>query len=112
MSHNTVELTDATFASETAAALPTLVDFWAPWCGPCRMIAPTLEALAVSHAGKLRVGKLNVDEHPLSSQQHEVQGIPTLILFHKGKVAARWVGAVPANQLNAAVDQALAGLPK
>ncbi len=110
MSQHTVELTDATFEAETNAALPTLVDFWAPWCGPCRMVAPALEALAVSHAGKLRVGKLNVDDHPLSSERHEVQGIPTLILFHKGKAAARWVGALPANQLNAAVNQALAGL--
>lgn len=108
MSQNTVELTDANFQAETGSDLPTLVDFWAPWCGPCRMIAPTLEALAVSHAGKLRVGKLNVDDHPQAAARHDVQGIPTMILFRKGKIAGRWVGALPAPALTAAVEKALA----
>lgn len=91
------EATDENFASEVLGAdQPVLVDFWAAWCGPCRMIAPTIEALAEKYQGKAKVMKLNVDENPNTPMQFGIRGIPTLILYKGGEVAETIVG-VPGN---------------
>lgn len=87
------EVTDATFEQEVLqAALPTLVDFWAAWCGPCRMIAPVVEALAAQYEGKMRVAKLDVDSNQQTPSRYGVTGIPTLILFKDGAEVTRIVG--------------------
>ena len=76
------------------SSLPVLVDFWAEWCGPCRMISPIVEALALQYAGKLRIAKINVDENPRLCREYEIRSIPTLLLFRNGQAAERIVGAV------------------
>ncbi len=86
-------------AAVKKSPIPVLVDFWAPWCGPCRMVAPVLEAIAKKHAGKIMVLKLNSDENPEPSARYQVRGIPSLLLFKKGKEAARQTGALPAGPL-------------
>jgi thioredoxin 2 len=96
-----VEADDDTFDAEIAASVPVLVDFWAEWCGPCRMIAPSLEQASRTHAGRLKVVKLNVDESPRTASRFEVQGIPLLVLFRDGQEADRLVGAAPAQQIEA-----------
>lgn len=93
----------------TASPVPTLVDLWAPWCGPCRSIAPVLERMAVSRAGRFRVVKVNVDDHPEVSARLGVQGIPTLVLFRGGREIGRQVGAAGEAQLSSWVDGVLAG---
>lgn len=94
-----VNATEATFATETTSSVPVLVDMWAPWCGPCRQVAPVLEQLARRHAGKLKVVKLNVDEAQQISAGLGVQSIPTLVLVKEGREADRVVGALPAPQM-------------
>lgn len=89
--------TDATFGTDIAEGL-VLVDFWAPWCAPCRMIAPVLEQLDVEYAGKVKITKLNVDENPDTPARFGVMGIPTLILFKDGKEVDKIVGALPKQQ--------------
>jgi thioredoxin 2 len=89
-----------TFEAETWASVPVVVDFWAPWCGPCRMVTPSLERLAGAHAGSLKVVKLNVDEAPDIGARFEVQGIPLLVLMRDGKELDRLVGAAPESQID------------
>jgi thioredoxin 1 len=87
---------DDNFASEVlGSATPVLVDFWAEWCGPCRMVAPTLDQLATELDGKVRIAKLNVDDHQRVAMQYNVSSIPTFILFKDGKIADRLMGAMP-----------------
>lgn len=101
--------TDATFASVAEqAALPVLVDLWAPWCGPCRTVSPVLEALAASHAGRVKLVKVNVDESPGLQRRFGVQGIPTLLVLRGGTVVGRRTGAAPQPVLEEWLDALLA----
>jgi len=87
-------LTDSTFEEEVASAgVPMVVDFWAEWCGPCRMVAPVLEQIATENAGKIRISKLNVDDNPASARRYQVMSIPTLLVFKDGVAKKRIVGA-------------------
>ena len=109
MSENISHVTDDSFEQEVLkSSLPVLVDFWAEWCGPCRMIAPVLEQLATEHAGKIKIVKLNVDENPGTPPKFAIRGIPTLILFKNGAPAATQVGALAKAQLVAFVTPHLA----
>jgi len=100
MAGNLVELTDTNFEAEVLNSdLPVLVDFWAPWCGPCRMVGPSVEALAGEWDGKVKVGKLNVDESGLTAGKYGVRSIPTLMVFKAGEVAATVVGALPKDKI-------------
>ena len=92
---NTLTFTDSAWDTEVLNSdLPVLVDFWAEWCGPCRMIGPTVDAFADEYSGKIKVGKLNVDDNGGSASRYNVRGIPTLLLFKEGKVVEQRVGAV------------------
>ena len=100
MGKNTVDVTDSTFDSDVLKSDKTvLVDFWAEWCGPCKMIAPHLEAIAAELGDKVQVIKVNIDENPLTPTRYGVRGIPTLMLFKNGEVAATKVGALPKTKL-------------
>ena len=108
MSAHTKPVTDANFAAEVLQAPgPVLVDFWAEWCGPCRMVAPALEEIGQEYAGRLTVAKVNVDENPMTPNQYSVRGIPTMILFKDGKPAATQVGALPKSRLKTWIDGAI-----
>jgi thioredoxin 1 len=103
-----VVLTDDNWRKEVLeAAGPVLVDFWAEWCPPCRMIAPSIEALATAYTGRAKVGKLNVDENPAVAQAFAVRSIPTLLVFKGGRVVDQQIGAVPQPRIAAMIEQQL-----
>jgi thioredoxin 1 len=105
MSENIKHVTDATFDSDVLkAGTPVLVDYWAEWCGPCKMIAPVLDEIAVAYKGKLRIAKLNVDENQATPAKFNIRSIPTLMVFDKGLVTAQRIGAVSKSQLVAFLD--------
>ena len=108
MSDNILYVTDDTFESEVLNSdQPVLVDYWAEWCGPCKMIAPILDEIAAEYQGKLKIAKLNIDENPGTPPKYGIRGIPTLMLFKAGNVEATKVGAVSKSQLTAFIDSNL-----
>ena len=108
MSDKIVHVTDEAFESDVLNAdQPVLVDYWAEWCGPCKMIAPVLEEIAEEYAGKVKIAKLNIDENPATPPKYGIRGIPTLMLFKDGNVEATKVGAVSKSQLSTFLDSNL-----
>lgn len=108
MSNTIIQLSDSTFEQEVLkSGTPVLVDYWAEWCGPCKMIAPLLEEIATEFADRLIVGKLNIDENPGVPPRYGIRGIPTLMLFKAGAVEATKVGALSKSQLTAFLNQNL-----
>jgi len=104
---NVTEFTDANFQQEVLqSSEPVLVDFWAPWCGPCRMIAPMVDQLASEYSGAIKVGKVNIDDSPGAAQSFGVSSIPTLMIFKGGDVVERFVGVQPKDRLQRALDAA------
>lgn len=107
MAGNIVELTEQNFEAEVLnSTTPVLVDFWAPWCGPCRMIAPMIDELAGEYLGSVKVAKVNIDESPNVAGHFGVSSIPTLMVFKAGDVVERFVGVQPKNRLQTALDAA------
>ncbi|MCM3902276.1 MAG: thioredoxin TrxC [Pyrinomonadaceae bacterium] len=108
VSSKPVTVTDATFASEVErSTLPVLLDLWAPWCGPCRMIAPVLEQLAVEMTGRVRVAKLNVDENQATAGRFNVRSIPTLLILKSGREVDRLVGVLPKSEITRRLERAM-----
>ena len=103
-----IELSDTNFDAEVMKSdVPVLVDFWAPWCGPCRAIAPAVEEISSSYQGKIKVGKLNVDENQQTTMKFGIRSIPTLIVFKGGKAVEQIIGAVPKGEIERVVGKAL-----
>ena len=108
MAENLIEFTDDNFDAEVLKSdIPVLVDFWAEWCGPCKMIAPIVEEIAGDYAGKVKVGKVNVDFNNQVAMQYGIRGIPALLVFKGGAVANQIVGAVPKNNITQILDEVI-----
>jgi len=108
VSEHIVHVTDDSFESEVLqSSEPVLVDYWAEWCGPCKMIAPVLDDIAEEYSGKVKIAKLNIDDNPNTPPRYGIRGIPTLMLFKNGEVEATKVGAVSKSQLTAFIDSNL-----
>lgn len=106
MSEKILAVTDDSFDADVLqSSTPVLVDYWAEWCGPCKMIAPALEELAEEYEGKIQIAKLNIDENPATPPKYGIRGIPTLMLFKNGDVEATKVGALSKSQLSAFLDE-------
>jgi thioredoxin 1 len=104
-------MTDDNYKEELAVPEPVLVDFWAPWCGPCRMVAPVVEAIAEKYQGRARVAKVNVDDNPLLANKYGIRGVPTLALFKEGRMVDQIVGAVPQSLLEERLERVLSPTP-
>jgi thioredoxin 1 len=108
VSESIIQVTDDSFEQDVLKSPdPVLVDYWADWCGPCKMIAPVLNEIAAEYQGRLKVAKLNIDENPKTPPKYGIRGIPTLMLFKEGEVEATKVGAVSKSQLTAFIDSNL-----
>jgi len=108
MSESIINVTDSSFEDEVLSSeIPVIVDYWAEWCGPCKMIAPILEEVAGEYTDKLTIAKINIDENQATPQKYAVRGIPTLMIFKNGEVAGTKVGAVSKSQLSAFIDSVI-----
>ena len=113
MNEKTIQFAAQSWETEVLGAKgPVLVDFWAPWCPPCRALGPVIDELAGTYEGRVTIGKVNVDEHQDLAERYGVQSIPTLLLFENGQCVARQIGAVPRDMLVQALDARLAGVPE
>ena len=109
MAENVIEFTDNGFESDVLTSdTPVLVDFWAEWCGPCKMIGPIIQEIAGEYAGRIKVGKMNVDNNPVIPPQYGIRSIPSLLIFKDGAVSDQIVGAVPKNNITEVLDRVLA----
>jgi thioredoxin 1 len=108
MAGNVAEFTDANFEAEVLqSSTPVLVDFWAPWCGPCRMLAPSIEQLSTEYAGKVKIGKLNTDDNTDVAAKFGIRSIPTLLIFKDGQVVNQLVGALPKDKIAEQIDRSI-----
>ena len=108
MSNNIINVTDSNFEQEVLSSeIPVLLDYWAEWCGPCKMIAPILNDIADEYSGKIKIAKLNIDENPGTPAKFGVRGVPTLMIFKSGSIEATKVGAMSKSQLSAFIDSTI-----